>query len=116
MKKLYVGNLPYSYGDADVQKLFQQYGQVVSAKVITDAASGRSKGFAFVEMNDQEATAAREKLNGQDIGGRALKVDEAQPRRDSRDGGGGGGGGDRGRGPGGGGRGPGGGGRPRFQN
>ena len=84
MKKLYVGNLPYNFGDADVQKLFEQYGQVVSAKVITDAASGRSKGFAFVEMNDQEAVAAREKLNGIDVGGRALKVDEAQPRRDSR--------------------------------
>ncbi len=83
MKKLYVGNLPYQFGDADVQKLFQQYGEVVSAKVITDSASGRSKGFAFVEMNDAEATSAREKLNGADIGGRMLKVDEARPKEDS---------------------------------
>lgn len=83
MKKLYVGNLPYQFGDADVQKLFQQYGEVVSAKVITDSASGRSKGFAFVEMNDAEATAAREKLNGADIGGRALKVDEARPKEET---------------------------------
>ncbi len=100
MKKLYVGNLPYSFGDADVKKLFAASGNVISAKVITDSASGRSKGFAFVEMEDAEALAAREELNGKDIGGRALKVDEAQPRRD--DGGGGGGGG--------------GGGRPRFQD
>lgn len=98
MKKLYVGNLPYSFGDADVKKLFSQHGQVISAKVILDSASGKSKGFAFVEMNDQEALAAREQLNGQDIGGRALKVDEAQPRRDD------------GRGPGS--RPP----RPRFQD
>ena len=111
MKKLYVGNLPYNFGDAEVNKLFQPFGEVLSAKVITDSASGRSKGFAFVEMNDTEATAAREQLNGSDVGGRALKVDEAQPRRDS--GGPGGGGGPRGagRGPGGGG-----GGRPRFQD
>jgi len=112
MKKLYVGNLPYNFGDAEVKKLFQPFGEVLSAKVITDSASGRSKGFAFVEMNDGEATAAREQLNGSDVGGRALKVDEAQPRRDGGGGGprGGGGGGFRG-GPGGGG-----GGRPRFQD
>lgn len=80
MKKLYVGNLPYSYGDTDVQKLFQQYGTVLSAKVIIDNASGRSKGFAFVEMDDGAADAALSKLNGADIGGRKLRVDEARPK------------------------------------
>ncbi len=108
MKKLYVGNLPYNFGDAEVKKLFTPFGQVLSAKVVTDAASGKSKGFAFVEMNDGEATAALEQLNGTEVGGRSLKVDEAQPRRD--------GGGGPGRGPRGGGGGHGGGGgRPRFQ-
>ncbi len=99
MKKLYVGNLPYTFRDQDVQALFQPYGEVLSAKVVVDNMSGRSKGFAFVEMNDAEATAALEQLNGKDVGGRALRVDEARPREEggfgggNRGGGGGGGGG-----------------------
>ena len=84
MKKLYVGNLPYSFTDQDIQKLFQDYGQVLSAKVITDAGSGRSKGFAFVEMNDDDALAAVKSLDGTDVGGRNLKVAEAQPKKDTR--------------------------------
>ncbi len=88
MKKLYVGNLPYSHRDADVQQLFEQYGEVLSAKVVTDNASGRSKGFAFVEMNDAEADQALAKLNGFEISGRALKVDEAKPRTEGGGGGG----------------------------
>lgn len=107
MKKLYVGNLPYQFRDQDVQALFQPYGEVVSAKVVVDNMSGRSKGFAFVEMNDAEATAALEQLNGKDVGGRALRVDEARPREEggfgNRGGGGGGGGGGRFRSGGGGG-------------
>ena len=113
MKKLYVGNLPYTFRDQDVQALFQPFGEVVSAKVVVDNMSGRSKGFAFVEMNDAEATAALEGLNGKDVGGRALRVDEARPREEGgfgggRGGGGGGGGGGRFRSGGGGGGGGGG--------
>ena len=114
MKKLYVGNLPYTFRDQDVQQLFQQFGEVLSAKVVVDNMSGRSKGFAFVEMNDAEATAALEQLNGKDIGGRALRVDEARPREEGSFGGGGnrgGGGGGGGRFRSGGGGGGGGGGR-----
>lgn len=80
MKKLYVGNLPYSFGDNDVQKLFQEYGTVMSAKVIMDNSSGRSKGFAFVEMDDGAAESALASLNGSDIDGRKLRVDEARPK------------------------------------
>ncbi len=96
-KKLYVGNLPYNTSDADLEQLFAQHGQVQSAQVITDRATGRSKGFGFVEMsNDQEAQAAIAALNGKDFGGRPLTVNEAKPRED-RGGGGGGFGGGRGR-------------------
>jgi len=100
-KKLYVGNLPYNTNDADLEQLFAQHGTVESAQVIIDKMSGRSKGFGFVEMsNDQEAQAAIGALNGKDFGGRALTVNEAKPREDrgggprgggSRGGGGGGG-------------------------
>lgn len=96
-KKLYVGNLPYDTQDADLEQLFSQHGTVESAQIIMDRMSGRSKGFGFVEMsNDQEAQAAIDALNGKDYGGRALTVNEAKPREDR--GGGGGGGGGRGRG------------------
>ncbi len=95
-KKLYVGNLPYTTSDADLQQLFGQHGQVQSAQVIIDRATGRSKGFGFVEMgSDQEAQAAIGALNGKDFGGRPLTVNEAKPREDR--GGGGGFGGGRGR-------------------
>lgn len=104
-KKLYVGNLPYSVDDAALQTRFGEFGQVTSAKVIMDRDSGRSKGFGFVEMeNDDEANRAIEQLNGTDLGGRAMNVSEARPQA-PREGGGGGRGFGGGRGGGGGGRG-----------
>jgi RNA recognition motif-containing protein len=99
-KKLYVGNLAYTVGDADLNKMFAAHGTVRSAQVITDRATGQSKGFGFVEMGaDQEAQAAIAALNGKQMGGRTLTVNEARPK----EGGGGGGGGGRGFGGGGGG-------------
>lgn len=107
-KKLYVGNLSYDTSDSDLQRLFEEFGTVESAQVITDRETGRSKGFGFVEMGaDQEAQAAISALNGKEIGGRALTVNEAKPREDR--GGGGGGRGGYGGGGGGGGRSSGGG-------
>lgn len=95
-RKLYVGNLSFEVSSSDLQQIFSQHGTVESAEVITDRATGRSKGFGFVEMaSDQEAQAAINALNGQEHGGRALTVNEARPR-ESRGGGGGGGGGGRG--------------------
>jgi RNA recognition motif-containing protein len=110
-KKLYVGNLPYSITDSRLEEIFSQYGTVRSAQVIMDRETGRSKGFGFVEMeNDAEAQAAIEGLNQQTIDGRPLTVNEARPKTEG--GGGGGGGGRRGGGGyGGGGYGGGGGGR-----
>ncbi len=106
-KKLYVGNLSYDSTDSDLRELFEEHGAVESAQVIMDRDSGRSKGFGFVEMpNDQEAQAAMNALNGQEVNGRALTVNEARPREDR-------GGGGRGRGGYGGGGG-GGGGRRRY--
>ncbi len=98
-KKLYVGNLSYETTEAKLSELFGAVGEVTSVSLITDRMSGRSRGFAFVEMADQ--TAAQEainQLNGRDVDGRSLKVNEARPKRDDR---GGGGGGDRGGGGGG---------------
>lgn len=78
--KLYVGNLPYSVRDNDLQQHFAQYGNVSSAKVMMERDTGRSKGFGFVEMgSDAEAQAAIAGLHGQDMGGRALVVNEARP-------------------------------------
>jgi RNA recognition motif-containing protein len=105
--KLYVGNLPYSYTDNDMQRDFGAFGTVASAKVMMDRDSGRSKGFGFVEMSSAaEANAAIQGLNGKEIGGRALTVNEAKPMepRGPRSGGYGGGGGGGGYGGGGGGR------------
>jgi len=115
-KKLYVGNLTYDTSDSDLQRMFEEFGTVSSAQVISDRETGRSKGFGFVEMgSDQEAQAAINALNGKDVGGRALTVNEARPREDRGGGGGGrggyGGGGRSGGGGGGGGRGGYGGGR-----
>jgi RNA recognition motif-containing protein len=94
-RKLYVGNLPYTVRDSDLQDLFAAHGTVDSAQVIMDRDTGRSKGFGFVEMsNDQEAQAAISALNGREVSGRNLTVNEARPREE----GGGGGGGGRGRG------------------
>ena len=93
---IYVGNLPYSASDDQLNTMFSVYGTVDSARVIMDRDSGRSKGFGFVEMSsDTDAQAAIAALNGQDLDGRALTVNEARPRaeRGSRGGGGGGGGG-----------------------
>ena len=102
-KKLYVGNLGYGVSSSDLEKLLSEHGTVESAEVISDRATGRSKGFGFVEMSsDEEAQAAINALNGQDHEGRALTVNEARPRA-PRSGGGYGGGGGRGRGGGGGG-------------
>ena len=107
--KLYVGNLPYSFRDSDMEQAFAQYGTVTSAKVRRERDTGRSKGFGFVEMGSPaEAQAAIQGMNGQQIGGRGLVVNEARPM-EPRSGGGGGGGG-RGFGGGGGGGGYGGGG------
>ena len=92
-KKLYVGNLSYQVDSSELEQLFGQHGQVVSAQVINDRDTGRSKGFGFVEMSsDDEAQAAIAALNGHDHGGRALTVNEARPREDKPRGGGGGGG------------------------
>ena len=107
-KKLYVGNLSYQVDSSELEQLFGQHGQVVSAQVISDRETGRSKGFGFVEMaNDDEAQAAIAALNGQQHDGRTLTVNEAKPREDRGGGGGGygGGGGRGGFGGGGGGRG-----------
>ena len=94
--KLYVGNLPYSFGDEDMQQAFSQYGTVGSAKVMMDRDTGRSKGFGFVEMNSEaEAQAAIAGLNGQQHGGRGLVVNEARPMEPRTGGSGGGGGGGR---------------------
>ena len=112
-KKLYVGNLPYSVSDSDLQQMFEAHGSVQSAQVIMDRDTGRSKGFGFVEMgSDAEAQAAITAMNGNEIDGRALTVNEARPKEGGGGGGGrgGGGGGRGGYGGGGGGRGGGGGG------
>ena len=99
--KLYVGNLPYSVRDEDLQQSFGQFGAVTSAKVMMERETGRSKGFGFVEMgSDAEAQAAITGMNGQPLGGRSVVVNEARPMeaRPPRTGGGGfggGGGGDR---------------------
>jgi RNA recognition motif-containing protein len=96
-KKLYVGNLGYDVTVGDLEQLFAAHGTVVSAQVITDRDTGRSKGFAFVEMgSDQEAQAAIAALGGRDVNGRALTVNEARPREDRGGGGHGGGRGGRG--------------------
>ena len=90
--KLYVGNLPYTTVDADLQTLFSQAGTVKSAQVIRDRASGRSKGFGFVEMSSsEEAQSAITMFHGKDYSGRPLTVNLARPREDRPGGGGGGG-------------------------
>jgi RNA recognition motif-containing protein len=103
VKKLYVGNLPFSATDAVVNEMFSKHGTVHSVALINDRETGRPRGFGFVEMDDDAATAAISALNGQDMDGRALKVNEAQDRPRRTGGGGGGGGGYGGGGGGGGG-------------
>jgi RNA recognition motif-containing protein len=93
-KKLYVGALPYSTGDKELESLFATSGAVQSAKVIVDLYSGRSKGFGFVEMTTEEdAKKAIRELNGTSLEGRTITVSEARPQTDRRSGGGGGNGG-----------------------
>ncbi len=93
-KKLYVGNLSYDVSSSDLEALLSPHGTVQSAEVIMDRDTGRSKGFGFVEMgSDAEAQAAISALDGQDQGGRAIKVNEAKPREPRSGGGGYGGGG-----------------------
>lgn len=90
-KRIYVGNLPFSATEDSVREMFESYGEVVSVAMINDRETGRFRGFCFVEMADADADTAIEALNGNDVGGRTLRVNEAQPREDRRGGGGGGG-------------------------
>ena len=103
-RRLYVGNLPYTTGEAELQEIFSKAGTVESVRVMRDAATGRARGFAFVEMStDEEAQKAAADFNQFQMGGRALTVNEARPKPEFS-GGGGGFGGNRGGGGGGGGR------------
>lgn len=89
-KRLYVGNLPYSIGEPDLEQKFSAHGTVESTKLITDRNTGRSKGFGFVEMStESEAQAAIEALNGTDYDGRPMTVNEAKPMKPRSEGGGG---------------------------
>lgn len=81
MTKLYVGNLPYEIDDKGLEELFAEYGDVESATIIMDRATGRSKGFGFVELDDEGAAAAMKALNGSEVDGRTIKVDEAKPKK-----------------------------------
>ncbi|MFC1722447.1 RNA recognition motif domain-containing protein [Patescibacteria group bacterium] len=84
MKKLYIGNLPYSYNDQELADLLSEYGEVSSAVVIIDRARGRSKGFGFVELDDEGADKALAELNNKEVEGRVLKVSEAKPMNNER--------------------------------
>ena len=99
MKKLYVGNLPFTATESDVRKLFEKHGDVTSVALITDRETGRPRGFGFVEMDDNGVAKAMAALNGYDMDGRTLTVNEAQdkPRREGGDRGGRSGGGRGGR-------------------
>jgi cold-inducible RNA-binding protein len=110
-KRLYVGNLSYQTTETDLTNLFEQVGPVESTNIITDRDTGRSKGFGFVEMSNEDAEKAIAQFNGTELNGRALTVNEARPREE-RSGGRGGYGGGRDRG----GRGGGGGGRGGYGN
>jgi cold-inducible RNA-binding protein len=94
VKKIYVGNLSFDTTDSTLRTLFSAYGTISSATVLSDRETGRSRGFGFVEMeNDSEAMAAIQGLNGKAVDGRNLNVNEARPREPRQGGGGGGGGG-----------------------
>ncbi len=80
MKRIYVGNLPWSASEDDLRNLFSTHGTVHSVSIITDRETGRSRGFAFVEMDDAEAQRAIQETDGQDMGGRPLRVNEARER------------------------------------
>ncbi|MBM3319687.1 MAG: RNA-binding protein [Candidatus Eisenbacteria bacterium] len=97
MTKIYVGNLPFTATEDEVRSLFEKHGAVHSVNLVTDRYTGQPRGFCFVEMDDNTAQAAISAINGYDMGGRSLKVDEAKPRQGGGGGGGRGGGrGDRG--------------------
>ncbi|MGH9529949.1 MAG: RNA recognition motif domain-containing protein [Terriglobales bacterium] len=121
MKKLFVGNIPHSTTEAELRTLFEPHGKIDQVSVVTDRETGRSRGFAFVEMADSaEAEKAIAALNGKELGGRALNINEARPKTERsssgpRGGGGGRPGGGGGRSGGGGGRSSGGGGRDDYQ-
>ena len=97
-KRIYVGNLPFRSSEDEVRELFARHGEVHSVTLVTDRATGRPRGFGFVEMDDEQAESAIAALNGTDFGGRSLRVNVARERRDFRgdsrpnSGGGGGGG------------------------
>jgi RNA recognition motif-containing protein len=93
VKKLYVGNLPWSTTEADLRDMFASFGEVLSAAVITDRDTGRSRGFGFVELDASAAEKAIAELDGRDFSGRPLRVNEAHDKRSGGGGGGGGGGG-----------------------
>ena|SRR5437879_2036705 len=112
MKKLFVGNIPHSTTEADLRAIFEPHGAIEQVSIVTERETGRSRGFAFVEMTDSgEAEKAIAALNGTDLGGRALNINEARPKTDR----GGDRGGFRGGRPGGGGRSGGGGGRDDYR-
>src|SRR3990170_6087439 len=93
MKNLFVGNVSFQTTDSELQALFEQFGEITRVQIMTDRDTGRSRGFAFVEMTSDEAAAkAIEALNGKELGGRALNVNEARPKPEGRGGRGGGGG------------------------
>jgi len=112
--RMYVGNLPFSTTDNELREVFGEHGEVISAQVIIDRETGRSRGFGFVEMNDGDAQEAIQALDGFQLDGRALKVNEARERAPRGGGGGGGWGGGGGGGGGRGGYGGGGGGRGGY--
>lgn len=89
-KRIFVGNLSYQTTESDITNLFEQAGEVESASIITDRDTGRSKGFAFVEMGNEGADKAISQFNGTELNGRALTVNEARPREERSGGGGGG--------------------------
>ena len=95
MKKLYIGNLPFTATEDEINELFGAHGTVHSVALINDRETGRPRGFGFIEMDDAAAVAAQQALDGKEMGGRALKVNEAQDRKPRGGGGGRGGGGDR---------------------
>ena len=90
MKKIYVGNLPYSATEDELRELFSQHGDVTSVSLDNDRETGRPRGFGFVEMADEDADSAVQALDGAQMGGRTLKVNEARPRENGGGGGGGG--------------------------
>jgi len=88
---IFVGNLPFTITETELRELFEEYGTLETIKLITDRESGRSRGFGFVEMDNADADAAIKALNGKEMGGRSIKVNQAQPRKTGFSRGGGGG-------------------------